>query len=322
MTKPPAAPASPPLRPGGAGGRPALARGGPRAAAARPRRPWAAALGGGALRGGAPALALGRGALRAAAVAALGAGCAAIYPEVRTPERAPLPGQTLQPPPGPYVVWVTVDGGEVPARTRDGRRWRESASGAPSPFALVFVNGRELMRTGTRPATFAPRWADAPRGNYRFNAGDRVRVEMWDAGLVNRPICVQEIGPVNERWADEGRVEARCPDGSSVELRWEPAHGRHGYGFGYEFRTYDVFVSRVLAESPAGRAGLRPGDQLVALGGRPVKAMKAGEVQSYLNAPRAEGVRLGVKRPDGTAAQIDLKEGAIYPLVSEVGPVP
>ncbi len=293
MTTRPAAPETPPSRPRPGGGRPR-----PHARATWARRAaWAAW-----------ALALG--------------GCAAIYPEVQTPVRPPIAGQTLQPPPGRHLVWVAFDEGEVPPKTRDGRRWRDSKSGAPSPFAIVFVNGRELLRTNPRSGTFRPRWEDAPRGNFHFNAGDRVRVELWDAGLVSHPICVRELGPVSERWADEGRVEARCEDGARVALKWEPAHGRHGYGFAYEFRTYDVYVSRVSAESPAARAGLRAGDQLVSLGGRSASAMKSGEVQSYLNAPRAEGVRLGVKHADGTTFELLLKEGAIYPLFSEVGPLP
>lgn len=258
----------------------------------------------------------------AVGLAVLAAGCSAIYPEVQTPLRTPITGQTLQPPPGQNFVWVAFEEGEVPQRTRDGRRWRDSKSGAPNPFAIVFVNGRELLRTNPVSDVFTTHWESAPRGNFKFNAGDRVRVELWDAGLVGHPICVRELGPVSDRWADEGRVDARCGDGSRVTLKWEPAHGRHGYGFSYEFRTYDLFISRVFAESPAARSGLKAGDQIVSLGGRPASAMKSGEVQSYLNAPRAEGVRLRVRHSDGAEAEIALKEGAIYPLFSEVGPLP
>ncbi|HEU4408865.1 MAG TPA: PDZ domain-containing protein [Polyangiaceae bacterium] len=288
----------------------------------RPPASWRARLAGAAARAAGAAARRARGA-GVGALLALGAGCSAIYPEVQTPLRAPIAGQTLQPPPERHFVWVAVEEGEVPRRTRDGRRWRDSKTGAPNPFAIVFVNGRELLRTNPVSDSFDPRWEDAPRGNFRFNAGDRVRVELWDAGLVNHAICVRELGPVSERWADQGRVDARCEDGARVTLRWEPAHGRHGYGFSYEFHTYDdVFVSRVFAESPAARAGLKAGDQLVSLGGRPARSMKRGEVQSYLNAPRAEGVRLRVRRPDGTEADLALKEGAVYPLFSEVGAVP
>ncbi|MCU0683633.1 MAG: PDZ domain-containing protein [Polyangiaceae bacterium] len=257
-----------------------------------------------------------------AGLAGLPTGCAAIYPERATPVREPIAGQILQPPPQLNFVWVAIEEGEVPPKTRDGRRWRDSKSGAPNPFAIVFVNGRELLRTRPRSDTYRPRWDDAPRGNFRFNAGDRVRVELWDSALIGHPICVREIGPVSERWAEEGRVDARCDDGARVTLRWEPAHGRYGYGFSYEFRTYDVFVSRVSAESPAARAGLRVGDQIVSLGGRSASSLKSGELQSYLNAPRGEGVTLGIRRADGSNAEISLKEGAIYPLFSEVGTLP
>jgi membrane-associated protease RseP (regulator of RpoE activity) len=287
----PPVPELPPLRPR------------PGAGARRPA-PWRARLAG------------------AAACLALGSGCAAIYPEVQTPARTPIAGQILTPPPGRLFVWVAIESAEVPPLTRDGRRWRTSSSGAPNPFAIVFVNGRELLRTNPRSDTYRPTWPDSPRGNFHFTTGDRVRVELWDAGLVNHPICVREIGAVSERWADEGRVEARCEDDGFVTLRWEPAHGRYGYGFAYEFRTYDVFVSRVSAESPAARAGLKAGDQIVSLNGRLARDMPAGEVRSYLNAPRAEGVRMSIKHEGGAPAEIVLKEGAIYPLFSEVGTLP
>ena len=140
---------------------------------------------------------------------------------------------------------------------------------------------------------------------------------MWETGIVHKPMCVKSVGNDMEEWAAVQEVAVECEGGARVVVAWELAHGKLGYGFYYEFRTLDLYVSRVFAESPASRAGIKAGDQLVRLGDRLARDMKPGEVASYFNLPQPDGLSLEVRHDNNDVAQITLKEGAVYPLFSE-----
>ena len=251
------------------------------------------------------------------AFVAVVSGCAAVYPEAQTPLRDPPGGRDLEPPPPKDLFYVALAGADVPERTRDGRAWHELGSKLPDPFAILFVNGKELIRTNRETSTLHPTWADAPRGNFRVVPGDRVRVELWEAALVNKPMCVKDLGSVQPEWAARKELDLECESGAHVKLTWEPARGKLGYGFFYEFRTSSVAVTRVFEESPAARAGLKPGDEIVLLGDRVAKSMKPTAVESFLGASRADGVSITIRHAGGEPTAIDLKEASVYPLYAE-----
>ena len=256
------------------------------------------------------------------AVSSAAFGCAIIYPELNTPLRSPGPERSVAAPENPNVVWVAIKEGEVPERTRDGRSWHEAGSKAPDPYVIVYVNGLELLRTDAQPGAFHPTWPGSPHGNFRFAPSDRLRVELWESGFIDRPICVRELGTPSEVWLSDREIDVRCDSGGRVVIRWEPAHGFLGYGLFYELRTSEVYVTRVYDESPAARAGIRPGDQLLTLGGRRARDMKSGQVKSYLNASRPEGLHFQLKHENGASATVTLNEGPVYPLFYEYDAIP
>jgi len=251
------------------------------------------------------------------AVVLAGTGCGAVYPEVQTPLRAPPAGKGLEPAPPKDLVYVAFKEGFAPERTRDGRAWHELGNKLPDPFAVLFVNGKELIRTPRQSSTLNPTWPDAPKGNFRIQPSDRIRVEMWESGLVDKPMCVKDLGTPDDEWVAGRQVTAQCDWGARIVVSWEPAHGQFGYGFYYEFRTTDVYVTRVFEESPAARAGIKPGDLITTLGDRRAREMKPGEVQGYLNAPRGEPIKLGIKHKGSEPIEVEITEGAVYPLFSE-----
>jgi hypothetical protein len=251
---------------------------------------------------------------------ALGAGCSVVYPEVQTPVRS-VDRRPLDPPPKD-VMWISLKGASVPAETRDGRKWGNDLTGPkPDPYALLFLNGQLLIKTPAQPGTLNPSWPNAPAGNFRLRDGDRFRVELWDSGtLHDKPIGIKDIGMLADdeiQIAAEGGVE--CDSGARVRIAFEPAHARVGLGFHYELRIGESYVTRVYEESPAGRAGIKPGDRIMSLDGKLVADLKPTEVQSILNTPRLEGLAMTVQHPQGASVSVSLKEGAIYPLFSEIG---
>ena len=111
--------------------------------------------------------------------------------------------------------------------------------------------------------------------------------------------------PSDDRYGWSVRVKTNIAEVLRVELA-RPS-----------WRREEVVVTRVLRESPAARAGLTRGDQLLKIQGKAVKSMAEGEAQSQINANAATGVSLLVRKRDKSEQEINLKEGAIYPMVDE-----
>jgi hypothetical protein len=247
-------------------------------------------------------------------------GCGAVFPEVSSPLRAPPPGYKLEPPPPADFYYVEFAGADIPLHTRDGRRWDEVGNAAPDPYAKLLVNDKEVILTPVHADTLRPTWPDQERANYRIPANANVRVELWDSNpLYSHPICTEKVPRLDRReFSDEEEyLSIECDNGGRVRLVVKPARGKFGLGLYYELRTGDAYVTRVIPQSPAGRSGLRPGDQILRAQGQDVAKMESGKLQSLINANASVGVQLTLKGEDGRVREVTLKDGAVYPLVSD-----
>ena len=192
---------------------------------------------------------------------------------------------------------------------------------APDPFAKLFLGEEEIVRTPVQSNTLTPTWPDGVKSNYRVPKGSVLRVELWDKNPINNhPICVWDIKHPH-REAQQGSLDILCDSGAKVRLAIAPAKAKIGVGFYYELRTQDVYVSRVVAESPAARAGVKPGDRIMAIQGKDVRKMEEGEPKSLINTNSQVGLHLTLKHDDGSVVDVTLKDGPMYPLHSEEIPV-
>ena len=230
-------------------------------------------------------------------------------------------GEALSPSAPPNVRWISFKKATIPQLTRDGRKWGgDLSNGLPDPYAKLLVNNGPILQTTVQRGTLTPTWPDAPKGNFRIGRDDRLRIEVWDARVVNdRPIGIREVGTINVNEVFSERLDVETENGVRVEVAIESARGRLGYGFFYELRTYDVYTSRVFEESPAARAGLRVGDQIIRIDGREARDMNEGEIRTAFNARRPKGVTLDIKHADGTTLSTTIQEGGVYPLYHEIG---
>jgi hypothetical protein len=245
------------------------------------------------------------------------AACSVVYPEVQTPLRTPPPGFALAPPPPDDLLYLRFEGADVPAKTVDGRSWDEGG-GLPDPYAKLLVNGKEIIVTPIDSDTLRPKWAEQVRANYRIRRGSAVKVEMWDKNPIkSRPICTEDIDDLHGQVSTEHPLEIDCESGARVRLVVEPAHGRLGLGLYYELHTEGAYVTRVLEESPAKRAGLVAGDEIQRAQGQDVLKMEEGKLKSLINANASVGVELTVKRGEAPARTVKLRDGAIYPVLGE-----
>ncbi len=260
-------------------------------------------------------------ALFALGVGAL-AGCGAVYPEVATPIRSAPSGKQLSPPPPPDLLFVTFKSAEIPSKTRDGRQWDAVGGSAPDPFAELFVNDTEIIKTPVQSNTLTPTWPDQKKANYVIPRGASVRIELWDSNaLTDHPICVKTVPEIHAAAASDGEIDLLCDSGARVKMQVESAHGKVGLGLYYELRTVDVYVTRVLANSPAARVKLGAGDQIQRIQGKDVHKLKPDEVRSQINANASTGLTLTVKHADGRVEDVTLKEAAVYPVDGEDVPV-
>src|SRR5581483_5031030 len=111
--------------------------------------------------------------------------------------------------------------------------------------------------------------------------------------------------------------EVDCDSGAHVRIRVEPAHGKWGLGFNYELSASGAAVSHVFPQSPAARAGINAGEEIVEIQGKKVDKMEEGEAQSLINANAQVGVDLLLRGRDGAEHRVTVKEGAVYPSVED-----
>lgn len=242
--------------------------------------------------------------------------CAAIYPEIRTPTGPPPNTEAPRPPPPDDYVYLYLKAARVPSQTRDGRKWG-GGEGLPSTYAILFLDGTEIARTSVQPNTLEPTWPDQKKANYKVEEKTRLRIEVWeDHGLFPHPICLTEVQNL-PNYLDAGETEINCEGGAELTLAVEPAHARWGLGFYYELRTTSAYVTRVIAASSAGRAGLKPGDQILSIMGHSVAKIDNGELQSLIRSNSTTGIRLKVSSNNGPPRKVYLKDEAIYPLVDD-----
>ena len=204
------------------------------------------------------------------ALAIAATGCAAIYPEITLPIGPPPNAETPSPEPPRDYVFLYIKGARMPAETRDGRKWGKGGEGLPNPYAILFIDGTEITRTAVENNTLHPSWPNQKKANYRMPSKSRLRVEIWDDhGLFPHPICLKDVLNLPS-YIDSGEDEVECDGGATVTLGVEPAHARWGLGLYFELRATTAFVTRVIAASAAGRAGLKPGDQILSIMGEDV----------------------------------------------------
>jgi hypothetical protein len=250
-------------------------------------------------------------------------GCGVLYPELGT-RIGPAPAiGTLDPPPPSDRHFLRVVGAKIPPRTRDGREWQQLFGSLPDPYAKVIVNEVELFRTSAEGDTLEPTWEGSPSGNFALSLGDELRIEVWDRQALNdHPIGVAKTRIEREMF-ESAEVSLEMSGGSGeVTLAIQPAKAVWGAGVWYELRNDSAYVTRVLDGSPAQRLGLRAGDRLVTLGGKPVDQMSPDEVRSLMSALPAAGLAMTVQHDDASTLQVALREGPIYPLVKDYDQLP
>jgi hypothetical protein len=255
-----------------------------------------------------------------ACAAMLGAtGCPVLFPEYSTHLGVAPATESYDPPPPPELHYVVVHGATIPPRTRDGRAWDEVLGHMPDPYLKLTVNGEELLKTNPESDTLTPTWKDSPKGNFPLKMGDELRIEVWDANaLIDHPIGVKTVTLTTDIMSSPEQ-DIDFDGGLNVKFAIEPAKPIWGLGIKYELRTTSAYITKVLDMSPASRAGVKVGDQIIKLGGKDVSTMSGDQVTGLLNTIPFDGLRAVLVHDGGSTLEATLKEGPIYPLFKDYG---
>ncbi|MFO0551998.1 MAG: PDZ domain-containing protein [Polyangiaceae bacterium] len=256
--------------------------------------------------------------LAGAVALTLSTSCAAIFPEIATRLSA-FPASRKPDPPAPQDRhFVRVVSGHMPKLKRDGQPWDGTFGTAADPYAILKVNGVEVIHTKAASNTFDPKWGtESPCGNFAVVVGDKLRIELWhDGALVDTPVGVAEA-TLSADMIDRGAVDFDLSGEARVSIQFEEARPIWGAGFWFELRNEASYVTRLIDGSPASRAGIVAGDRILSIDGKKVAEMSTGEVQSKLSAIPAAGLALTLQHAAGGTLEATVKEGPIFPLFAD-----
>ena len=82
-----------------------------------------------------------------------------------------------------------------------------------------------------------------------------------------------------------------------------------GEGFFLNPTLKTITISKVAPESPAAKAGIEPGDQIVEIEGRKVAGAKANDLKPHMEREVGQTVRLAIKKVAGGVNQVSVVFG-------------
>ncbi|CAH2599816.1 PDZ domain-containing protein [Rhodovastum atsumiense] len=89
--------------------------------------------------------------------------------------------------------------------------------------------------------------------------------------------------------------------------------GRAGIGVQLARRNRQIVVQDVATDGPAARAGVRPGDRILAVDGQNTNAASPDAVTALLNGPEGTRVSLLLRGHDGRRRRVDLERALVPP---------
>lgn len=226
-------------------------------------------------------------------------GC--VYPVRGTPLSA-VPRARTSPGQSPDHMWhLTLVRAHIPPDKRGAVGWDDDGSG-PDAYFILKTHDQERWRSPVVEDSTQPQFDASPPDNLRLDRHGRVRLELWDRdGLLADPIGIHEGRALSEALLDSDTTIA-LEGGATVTLRISHPLPKVGTGIPeYESRPDALLIHRVLDQSPAARAGLRPGDSIIAINGATIRELGAAKAESALALAFQQDTRLTVQRGKQTS---------------------
>jgi carboxyl-terminal processing protease len=114
--------------------------------------------------------------------------------------------------------------------------------------------------------------------------------------------------------SEDSSVVLDCEGGGRMELEVYPARPQFGLGFSYALRSNGSAITDVFEQSPAERAGVREGDEIIEVMGKPVSSLSAQQLKSTINANASTGLTIVLRTGQAAPRELRLLEGPIYSI--------
>lgn len=244
-------------------------------------------------------------------LSALAAGC--VYPR-RATSLTPVTRSDAGSIGAPAGIWqVTVVEAQVPSRKRGDLPWDEGG-GAPDVFARIYRGEELLFETPTINDTLTPRWNVALPRNVRATRADALRFELWDRDVIGSdPIGQMRSQGLPSNAAPEADARLLLEGGSYLTIRVSAPRPHRGVGLSeYEVQPDALVVLAVVPHSPAERAGIEPGEAIVAIGERRVSEMNPAEASSALSMASQRSTQITLRSVSGRERAVELDRGFVW----------
>ncbi|MDQ3031044.1 MAG: PDZ domain-containing protein [Myxococcota bacterium] len=245
--------------------------------------------------------------LALALLAVLVAGCA--YPR-RTTSLSPVRGVSASSA-SPSDVWsLTVAGAVIPPMSRGALAW-DGSDGLPDPFVRIYRDEVLVWESETLSDTLAPAWNVTLPRNLYAPSNAMYRFELWDRDEVGAdPIGIYRHRGLPPNVVPGADARVMMDSSAQLALRLEPPQAHHGLGIRlYEVRGDALVVLEVETHSPAGRAGIRAGEEIVGIGGQSVSALGSQRAPGALSMASDRRERLRVRNARGETREVELDAG-------------
>jgi hypothetical protein len=238
-------------------------------------------------------------------------GCA--YPR-RTTFMHPAPLALVKVDDRPKGLWtLRVVGAELPPFKATGLPW-DSDGTDPDPFVRILIDKRLVWESPVRENNRHPEWNFTLPKNVEISEDSVFRVELWDR---DSAVSADPAGAMTST----GLPGTALPDATaslsldnlgSVSIMVSAPRAQQGVGLRFEVRPDALIVLDVEHYSPAARAGILPGERIVAIGPQRVSELGGDEATSDLSLCAERGLTLTVADKLKHERQVSLDKGFIW----------
>lgn len=209
-----------------------------------------------------------------------------------------------------HVYRVTIVSAQTGATRRGALSW-DDGGGLPDCFVRVYRDDELVFESRTIADSIRPEWNETLPRNLEVVPGTRLRLEVWDADTLSAdPVGIWrgEGLPMN---AEPGAPARILLEGESwLTVRFDDPRPHRGVGIrSFELRGGSLGVVEVEPHSPAGRAGIVPGDAILAIGSRAVGSIAENEAVTGLSLAADRGEPLRIRSANGSERVVELDRG-------------
>ena len=201
---------------------------------------------------------------------------------------------------------------ELPEFKGGGLAWDTDGT-PPDPYLRLKIDGRVVWETPVQKDTRHPVWNVTLPRNVYIPAGANFRLELWDQDSTSDdPAGVLVRSGLPETALPNAIARLTLDNLAVVKLTVAAPMPYQGVGIEFEQRSDALVVLEVERFSPAARAGIHPGERIVAIGSSRVEALGSARAASELSLGADRGSVLTVADANGKERQAALDRDYLW----------